>query len=32
MDKFKPRGFLEVIKLYEDGSEEVHFTENNVIT
>jgi hypothetical protein len=32
MDKFKPRGFLEVIKVYEDGSEEVHFSENNVIT
>jgi len=32
MDKFKPRGFLEVIKIYEDGTEEIHFTENNVIT
>ena len=27
MDKFKPRGFLEVIKLYEDGlfTKEINF-------
>jgi len=32
MDKFKPKGYLEIIKIYEDGSEEVHFSENNVVT
>tara|TARA_A100001515_G_scaffold38101_1_gene29985 strand:- start:5268 stop:5846 length:579 start_codon:yes stop_codon:yes gene_type:complete len=32
MDKFQPKGHLEVIKIYDDGSEETHFTESNVIT
>jgi len=32
MEKYKPKGYLEVIKIYEDGTEEVHFSENNVIT
>ena len=28
----KMKGHLEVIKLYADGTEEVHFSEDNVIT
>lgn len=28
----EPRGHLEIIKIYPDGSEEVHFSEQNVIT
>ena len=32
MEKFQPKGYLEVIKIYDDGSEETHFSENNVIT
>jgi len=32
MDKLKPRGFLEIYKIYDDGTEELHFSENNVIT
>jgi hypothetical protein len=31
MEKFKPTGHLQVIKIYEDGTEEVHFDENNMI-
>lgn len=31
MSKLKPVGHLQVIKVYEDGSEEVHFDEQNVI-
>ena len=32
MEKLKPKGHLEIIKIYEDGTEEVHFTQSNVIT
>ena len=32
MEKFKPKGHLEIIKIYDDGHEEVHFSESNVIT
>tara|TARA_R100000008_G_C3571935_1_gene162733 strand:+ start:526 stop:1113 length:588 start_codon:yes stop_codon:yes gene_type:complete len=32
MEKFKPKGYLEVVKVFEDGTEEVHFSEKNVIT
>ena len=32
MDKIKTKGFLEVYKVYDDGTEELHFSENNVIT
>ncbi len=32
MDTLKPKGFLEVYKVYDDGTEELHFSENNVIT
>ena len=31
MSKLKPVGHLQVIKVYEDGSEETHFDEQNVI-
>jgi hypothetical protein len=32
MEKLQPKGHLEIWKIYEDGTEELHFTENNVIT
>jgi len=32
MEKFKPKGHLEIVKVFEDGTEEVHFSEENVIT
>jgi len=32
MEKLKPKGHLEIIKIYEDGTEEVHFTQSNMIT
>lgn len=32
MDKFRPKGHLEILKIYEDGTEEVHFEESNIIT
>jgi len=31
MEKLQPKGHLEIIKIYEDGTEEVHFTEHNMI-
>lgn len=31
-DNSAPRGHLEILKLYPDGREEVHFSEQNVIT
>jgi hypothetical protein len=31
MEKFKPTGHLQVIKIYEDGTEEIHFDESNMI-
>ena len=32
MDKFTPTGHLEVWKIYDDETEELHFEEQNVIT
>jgi len=32
MDKIQPTGNLEIWKIYEDGTEELHFEEHNVIT
>ena len=32
MDTIKPQGNLEVWKIYDDGEEELHFSEHNVIT
>ena len=32
MNKLKPVGHLQILKLYEDGTEETHFDEHNVIT
>ena len=32
MDTLKPTGHLEVWKIFEDGEEELHFEEKNVIT
>jgi len=32
MNKLKPVGHLQIFKLYEDGTEELHFDEQNVIT
>jgi len=32
MDTLQPKGNLEIWKLYEDGTEELHFCEHNVIT
>ena len=32
MEKVKAKGNLEVWKVYDDGSEELHFSEHNVIT
>jgi len=31
MEKLQPRGHLEIIKVYDDGTEEVHFKEDNMI-
>jgi len=32
MDNLQPKGNLEIWKIYEDGTEELHFAEHNVIT
>ena len=32
MDKIQPTGNLEIWKIYDDGTEELHFEEHNVIT
>ena len=31
MEKLQPKGHLEIIKIYDDGTEEIHFTEHNMI-
>lgn len=31
MEKLQPKGHLEILKIYDDGSEEVHFEESNMI-
>ena len=31
-DKFTPTGHIEIWKVYPDGSKEMHWTDNNVIT
>jgi|10_taG_2_1085330.scaffolds.fasta_scaffold13147_2 hypothetical protein len=31
MEKFKPTGHLQILKIYDDGTEEVHFDESNMI-
>tara|TARA_R110002020_G_scaffold6364_7_gene26978 strand:+ start:9090 stop:9677 length:588 start_codon:yes stop_codon:yes gene_type:complete len=31
MEKLQPKGHLEIIKIYDDGTEEVHFKEDNMI-